>query len=70
MASSARTEQCIFTGGSPSRASATALLVRFQASSTVLPFTSSVAMLDDAMAEAQPKVLNLMSVMTSFSTRR
>src|SRR2546427_677208 len=37
------------------------------ASSTVLPFTHSVANEDDAMAEPQPKVLNFASSMTLVS---
>ncbi len=37
------------------------------ASSTVLPFTHSVASEDDAIADPQPKVLNLASSMTLVS---
>src|SRR5512136_2360032 len=68
--SSASTEQCILIGGSPSRASATALLETSQASSRVFPFTSSVAMLLDAIAAPQPKVLNFASVTILFSIFR
>ena len=67
MASSARTEQWTFTGGKPSSASITALLVSFRASWMVLPFTSSVAMEEVATAAPQPKVWNFTSTMTSFS---
>ena len=67
-ASSASTEQCTFTGGSPPRESMTILLVICSASSRVLPFTSSVALLEVAMAAPQPKVLNFTSVITLSST--
>ena len=69
MASSAKTEQWSFWGGSPSSASATAALVRVRASSMVLPFTSSVAMELVATAAPQPKVLNFTSTMTPSSMR-
>ena len=46
----------------------TILLVIWRASSRVLPFTSSVALLEVAMAAPQPKVLNFTSVITSSST--
>src|SRR5208337_1315869 len=67
MPSSASTEQCIFIGGRPSSASATALLESCQASSRVFPRTSSVAMLLDAIAAPQPKVLNFASMTMLFS---
>ncbi len=53
MASSARIEQWIFTGG---RASSSAIWVffRFIASSRVLPLTHSVTSEEEAMAEPQP----------------
>ena len=66
-ASSASTEQCILTGGRPSSASATALLVNFSASSSVLPLTISVAIELVAIAAPQPKVLNLTSSITPSS---
>src|SRR6266849_9946111 len=62
MASSARTEQWIFTGGSESSLTISVFLI-CSASSTVLPFTHSVAREDDAIAEPQPKVLNFASSM-------
>src|ERR1017187_11024339 len=62
IASSARTEQWIFTGGSDS--SFTMSVFRIVcASATVLPFTHSVASEDEAIAEPQPNVLNLASSM-------
>src|SRR5512136_631664 len=67
MPSSASMEQCIFIGGRPSSASATALLDTSHASSRVLPLTSSVAILLEAIAAPQPKVLNFASVMVLFS---
>ena len=67
-ASSASTEQCSFTGGSPPSDSVTISLVICKASSTVLPITISVARLEVAMAAPQPKVLNFTSVMTSLSS--
>ena len=66
MASSASTEQWIFTGGSASSFTISVFLI-FSASSTVLPFTHSVASDDDAIAEPQPKVLNFASSMTPVS---
>jgi len=48
-ASAARLEQCILTGGRPSRLSATSPPVIFKASSMVFPFASSVIMLLVAM---------------------
>ena len=50
-------------GGSPSRASITALFVICIASSIVFPFTISVAILLVATAAPQPNVLNLHSLM-------
>jgi hypothetical protein len=38
------------------------------ASSTVLPFSHSVARLEDAMADPHPNVLNLASIITPFSS--
>src|SRR5215831_4720370 len=63
IASSASTEQWILTGGSESSFTISVFLI-CRASSTVLPFTHSVASEDDAIAEPQPKVLNLASSMT------
>ena len=68
MACSASTEQCTLTGGRPSSASTTALLVSLSASLTGLPLIISVAIELVAMAAPQPKVLNLTSVMTSLSS--
>src|SRR6266542_5407122 len=62
IASSANTEQWIFTGGSASSFTMSVFLI-CSASSTVLPFTHSVANEEKAMAEPQPKVLNLASSM-------
>src|ERR1700739_1506380 len=66
MASSASTEQWIFTGGSESSFTMSMFLMA-SASSTVLPFTHSVASEDDAIAEPHPKVLNLASSITLVS---
>src|SRR5258707_10787380 len=66
MASSASTEQWIFTGGSDSSFTMSMFLMA-SASSTVLPLTHSVAKDDDAIAEPQPNVLNLASSMTFVS---
>src|ERR1700737_452773 len=66
MASSARTEQWIFTGGSESSFTMSIFLI-VRASSTVLPLTHSVASDEDAIAEPQPNVLNLASSMTLVS---
>src|SRR5215467_10550487 len=63
IASSASTEQWIFTGGSESSFTMSMFLMA-RASSTVLPFTHSVASEDEAIAEQQPKVLNFASSMT------
>ena len=53
MASSARIEQWIFTGGSAS-SSAICVLRILAASSSVRPFTHSVTSDDEAIAEPQP----------------
>src|SRR5258708_2365518 len=66
IASSASTEQWIFTGGSESSFTMSMFLMA-RASSTVLPLTHSVAREDDAMAEPQPNVLNLASSITLVS---
>src|SRR5208283_1742298 len=66
MASSASTEQWIFTGGRDSSLTISVFLI-VRASSMVLPLTHSVASEDEAMAEPQPKVLNLASSMTLVS---
>src|SRR6185312_13385014 len=63
MASSASTEQWIFTGGSES-SWAISLLVIWVASSMDLPFTHSVTSELEAIAEPQPKVLKRASSMT------
>src|SRR5258708_23966267 len=60
MASSASTEQWIFTGGSDSSLAISRLVI-LTASSTDLPFPHSVTSELEAMAEPQPKVLNLAS---------
>lgn len=62
-------EQCIFASGSPPSISAICWLVIFSASSSVLPLTSSVSAELDAIALAQPKVLNLTSaILPSLSS--
>src|ERR1700719_3327934 len=66
MASSANTEQWIFTGGSDSSFTMSMFLMA-RASSTVLPLTHSVAKEEEAIAEPQPNVLNLASSMTLVS---
>src|ERR1700678_1205332 len=66
IASSASTEQWIFTGGSDNSFTMSMFLMA-RASSTVLPLTHSVAREDEAIAEPQPKVLNLASSMTFVS---
>lgn len=60
-------EQCNFTGG---RDSSLAISVFFniKASSTVLPFTHSVARELEAMADPHPNVLNLASMIFPFSS--
>ena len=69
MASSASTEQWILTGGRLSSL-ATSVFLMCIASSTVLPLTHSVTSDEEAMAEPQPKVLNLASSMTPCSLTR
>src|SRR5580692_7861712 len=69
MASSASTEQWIFTGGRFSSSTICEFLMA-SASSTVLPLIHSVASDDEAMAEPHPKVLNLASSMTPSSETR
>ena len=64
MASSARTEQWILTGGRLNSSTISVFLIA-SASSTVLPLSHSVAKDDEAMAEPQPNVLNLLSVIVS-----
>src|SRR5262245_14491670 len=66
IASSASTEQWIFTGGNASSFTMSVFLMA-KASSTVLPFTHSVARDEEAIAEPQPNVLNLASSMTCVS---
>ena len=63
MASSASTEQWILTGGRLS-SSTICVFLTVMAWSTVMPLIHSVASDDEAMAEPQPKVLNLASSMT------
>ena len=58
IASSASMLQCSFTGGSL-RCLAMSVFLMDRTSSTDLPLIHSVATDDDAMAEPQPKVLNL-----------
>src|ERR1035437_3238543 len=58
IASSASTEQWIFTGGSDSSFTMSVFLM-VSASSTVLPFTHSVASEDEAIADSTPHVLTL-----------
>src|SRR5580692_6208396 len=69
MASSASTEQWIFTGGRFSSSTICEFLMA-SASSTVLPLIHSVASDELAMAEPQPNVLNLASSMTPWSLTR
>ena len=49
---------------------ATSVFLMVSASSTVFPFTNSVTSDEEAMAEPQPKVLNLASSMTPCSFTR
>src|SRR6266498_2509985 len=63
IASSASTEQWIFTGGSDNSFTMSMFLMA-RASATVLPLTHSVASDEEAIAEPQPKVLNLASSIT------
>ena len=58
MASSASTEQWIFTGGSFSSFTMSVFLI-FPASSTLLPFSHSVARLDEAMALARDRDIDV-----------
>ena len=69
MASSASTEQWIFTGGRSSSAATSVLRMR-PASSTVRPVTHSVMSEEEAMAEPQPKVLKRASSMIPRSLTR
>src|SRR3954471_17816778 len=66
IASSANTEQWIFTGGRASSFTMSVFLIAI-ASSTFLPLIHSVASDDDAIAEPHPKVLNLASSITWVS---
>jgi hypothetical protein len=66
IASSASTEQWIFTGGRLSSSAMSVFLI-VSASSTVLPLSHSVASDELAIAEPQPKVLNFASSMTPSS---
>ena len=66
IASSASTEQWILTGGSFSSFTMSVFLI-WSASPTLLPFSHSVARLELAIAEPQPKVLNLASSITPVS---
>src|SRR5947208_7392916 len=67
IASSARTEQWIFTGGRLSSLTISVFLIA-RASSRVLPLTHSVARLELAIALPQPNVLNLASSMSPDSS--
>ena len=60
MASSASTEQWIFTGGSASSLAIWVFLIVI-ASSTDFPFTHSVTSEEEAIADPHPKVLNFAS---------
>ena len=62
MASSAKTEQCILTGGR-SRCLAISMFLIASASSIDLPFISVVTNELEAIALPQPKVLNFASSM-------
>lgn len=62
MASSANMEQCSLTGGRHSSLAISVFLI-FPACSKVMPRTSSVRYDEEAIAEPQPKVLNLTSEM-------
>src|SRR5437899_3678165 len=66
IASSANTEQWIFTGGSASSFTMSVFLIA-SASSTFLPLIHSVASDEEAIADPQPKVLNFASSMTWVS---
>jgi hypothetical protein len=67
IASSASIEQCNFTGGNESSLAICVFFI-FEASSIVFPFTHSVARELEAMAEPQPKVLNLASMIFPSSS--
>ena len=67
IASSASTEQCIFTGGN-ANSSTIAILSIANASSIDFPFNHSVANEDDAIAEPQPNVLNFASSITPVTS--
>lgn len=60
-------EQCSLTGGKESSL-AISVFFSFKASSTVLPFTHSVANELEAIAEPHPKVLNFASMILPFSS--
>lgn len=59
--------QCSFTGGSL-RCPAMSVFLILRLSSTVRPFSHSVATLLDAMADPHPNVLNFVSVMVPSSS--
>lgn len=59
--------QCSLTGGSL-RCPAISVFLIFKLSSTERPLSHSVATLLDAIADPHPKVLNLDSVITPFSS--
>src|SRR5215510_1349995 len=67
MASSARTEQWILTGGRFSSCTMSVFLI-LPASWIVFPFSHSVERLELAMADPQPKVLNFASTIVPSST--
>lgn len=60
-------EQCNLTGGNLNSLAISLFLIE-PASSIVLPLTHSVAKELDAMADPQPNVLNLASIMRPFSS--
>lgn len=60
-------EQCSFTGGNDNSL-AISVFFNFWASSTVLPLTHSVAKELEAIADPQPKVLNLASTIFPLSS--
>jgi len=64
--SSANTEQCNFIGGN-SKASAISLSLISLASAKVLPFNISTNIVDEAIAEPHPYVLNFTSSISSVS---
>ena len=67
MASSASIEQCNFTGGRD-KCFAICLFCMVWASSMFFPFNHTVANDDDAIADPQPNVLNLLSTIFPFSS--